>query len=159
MKTKFLFPHQFKKIGWLLFVTGIILIIVINLSPFDFNDFFNIKVLAIYQQEYFQKDGFFKIIENDVLDEIILSLLIIGGILVGFSKLKTEDELIAKIRYESLVWASYFNFAIVLLATLFMYGMAYFDLMITNLFSMLLFFIIRFHYLLYKLQKSMPDEE
>lgn len=159
MKTQFLFPNKYKKIGWMIFIPSFIVGILLYSLSFDFDDHFKIKVLAIFQDGFLTKSGFFKIIENGVLDEIILTLIIIGGILVGFSKVKAEDELIAKIRYESLVWATYFNFGIMLLATLSLYGFIYGDVLIANIFSLLFFFIIRFHYMLYKLQKSTPDEE
>lgn len=103
MKTQFLFPNRFKKNGWILFVVSVILTIVNNLSAFELDPYFNIKIFKIYHDELLSKPGFFILIEEDVSDEIILTLLIIGGVLVGFSKVKTEDELIAKIRYESLV--------------------------------------------------------
>jgi hypothetical protein len=63
------------------------------------------------------QNAFFKFIENSILDEILTIGIIVGGILVGFSKLKEEDEMISKIRYESLVWATYLNYAIILFLT------------------------------------------
>ena len=35
----------------------------------------------------------------------------------------------------------------------------HFDVLIINIFAMLLFFIIRFHYMIYKLNKSICDDE
>lgn len=159
MKKNFLFPHKLKKLGWLLFVPSLIIGTILRVKCFPFEHHLNIKVFALVSDEIFSKETYFSIIQNSVLDEIFLILIIIGGILVGFSKVKNEDELISKIRYESLVWATYFNFGIMLLATFFVYGGIYFDVLIANVFSMLFFFIIRFHYMLYNLQKSIQDEE
>lgn len=159
MKTNFLFPHKLKKLGWLLFFPSLTIGTILRIKGFDFDNYLNIKVFALITDSIFSEKKYFTIIENSVLDEIFLILIIIGGILVGFSKVKNEDELISKIRYESLVWATYFNFGIMLLATLFVYEGIYFDVLIANVFSMLFFFIIRFHYMLYKLQKSTQDEE
>ena len=158
MKTHFLFPRQFKKIGWLLFVPSLAVAIFLTLSGFDFDNHLNAKVFALFNDDLMGKQHFMAITENSISDEILLSLIIIGGLLVGFSKLKNEDEFIAKIRYESLVWAVYFNFAVMLFATVFVYGLYYFHVMIANMFTLLFFFIIRFHVMLYKLKPS-GDEE
>lgn len=159
MKTHFLFPRPFKKIGWLLFVPSLAIAVYLTLSGFNFDNHLNAKVFALFNDEIFGQPQIMTITENSISDEILLSLIIIGGLLVGFSKLKNEDEFIAKIRYESLVWAVYVNFAVMLFATIFVYGMYYFDVMIANMFTVLFFFIIRFHVMLYKLQIQNGDEE
>ncbi|MCD8519109.1 MAG: hypothetical protein LRY32_06310 [Flavobacterium sp.] len=41
-----------------------------------------------------------------MLDELLLVVCLFGGLLVGFSKTKNEDEMISHIRYSSLVWAT-----------------------------------------------------
>ena len=158
MKTHFLFPNQFKNLGWLLFgpsVLGTLIIIVFNIST---DDYLNINVFSIYQDSIGEIPGFFKIIKNSVVDEILTIGIIVGGILVGFSKLKEEDEMISKIRYESLVWATYLNYAIILFFTLFIFGLPYLNVLFYNMFTLLLFFIIRFHYMIYKLNASNHDE-
>ena len=158
MKTHFLFPNKFKIIGWILFIPSLIFGIYAWLSNYDFDTYYRKQVFAIICKPILEDTKFFKIITNGILDEFILCCIIIGGILVAFSRLKNEDELISKIRYESLVWATYFNFAIMLFATLFVYDYAYFTVLIANTFSMLFFFIIRFHYLIYKLNKTSNDD-
>ncbi|MFY7756938.1 MAG: hypothetical protein ACOVP9_00950, partial [Flavobacterium stagni] len=66
---------------------------------------------------------------------------------------------ISNIRYESLVWATYLNYGIILFTTLFIFGIAYMNVLIHNLFTLLFFFILRFHYRIYKLSKAGDDEE
>jgi hypothetical protein len=159
MQTNFLFPNRFKVIGWLLFIPSFIFGIVCRILEIEIDNYLPIKVFAIYKTGIFTENVFFDFMENTILDEIVLICLIVGGILIGFSRLKVEDEYIAKIRYESLVWATYFNFGFLLFSTFFIFGTVYFEVMILNIFSMLLFFIIRFHYMIYKLQKSENDDE
>ncbi|BCY29027.1 hypothetical protein [Flavobacterium okayamense] len=161
MKTHFLFPNQFKIVGWILFVPSLIISILATILEWNIDEYFNIKVFAIYNDEFFQKNSskFFQIIENSISDELLTFALIIGGILIGFSKLKSEDEMIGKIRYESLVWATYFNYTMLLLFTAFMYGISFLNVLFYNTFTLLLFFIIRFHYMIYKLNKQNSDEE
>jgi len=159
MQTNFLFPNRFKVIGWLLFIPSFIFGIVCRILEIEIDNYLPIKVFAIYKNGIFTENVFFDFMENGVLDEIVLICHIVGGILIGFSRMKVEDEYIAKIRYESLVWATYFNFGFLLFSTLFIFGTVYFEVMVLNVFSMLLFFIIRFHYMILKLQKSEKDDE
>lgn len=159
MKTRFLFPNHFKTVGWVLFVPSLVLGILYNINNEILKSFLKIKVFAIAETQLFNFNSYFKFIENDIIDELILFGLIIGGVFVGFSKLKNEDEYISKIRYESLVWATYFNYGLIIIFTLFFYGFVYLSIVFYNLFFLLLFFIIRFHYMIYKLNKTNQDDE
>jgi len=160
MKTHFLFPNSFKKIGWLLFVPSFILGSYLLLSGFDFENSFVVNTYALVNDRLFnQSNKYFSFIENGILDELITVLVVVGGILVGFSKTKNEDEYISKIRYESLVWATYFNFGLLLFTTLFIFGFPYYYILIANIAAMLLFFIIRFHYKIYQLNKATHDDK
>lgn len=159
MKTQFLFPRRFKLLGWLLFLPSLSAALILPVIGFDLDNYLPMRVFAIVDNEFLGKPQFMTMIGNSFSDEILLSLIIIGGLLVGFSKLKNEDEFIAKIRYESLVWAVYVNFAVMLFATFFIYGIYFFNVMIANMFTVLFFFIIRFHVMLYKLNRSAENEE
>jgi hypothetical protein len=92
MNTSFLFPNRFKILGWILFVPSFVFGIVARILDLNIDNYLNLKVFAIYEQGLFSKSVFFGFIENGFLDEIVLSFLIIGSILIGFSKLKVEDE-------------------------------------------------------------------
>jgi hypothetical protein len=133
--------------------------VLLRISGFDFDDRGITNVIAVVNSDILSAAGFMTVIKNGIIDEVLLVLIIIGGLLVGFSKLRDEDELSAKIRYESLVWAVYVNFGVMLFATIFIYGTYYFDVLIANVFTMLFFFIVRFHVMLHKLKKSADDEE
>jgi len=102
---------------------------------------------------------FFEKIQNNILDELIFCLLVVSGILVGFSKNKVEDEMVSKIRLESLVWATYLNYVILFIGILFIYGTKFLSMLYINIFSLLFFFIIRFHWKLYQYNKMSSDEE
>jgi hypothetical protein len=158
MKTRFLFPNQFKNFGWLLFIPSVLATLIISVLNISTDEYLNISVFSIYQDSIGEIPGFFKFIKNSILDEILTIGIIVGGILVGFSKLKEEDEMISKIRYESLVWATYLNYAIILFFTLFIFDLPYLNVLFYNMFTLLLFFIIRFHYMIYKLNTSNHDE-
>lgn len=159
MKTHFLLPNKFKTIGWILFTPSLLISVLISITNFNIDSYLKIKVFALAETGILGPNNYFKIIINSVSDELLLFGLIIGGILIGFSKLKIEDEFTSKIRYESLVWATYLNYGLILLFTIFIYGMSYLNVLFYNTFTLLLFFIIRFHYSIYKLNKSSNDDE
>lgn len=159
MNQSFLFPAKWRLFGWLLFAPSFLTAIVLRFINFDFDKSLTSKVFAVVDDGLMSDTTYFSIIENPIADELLLVLIIIGGLLAGFSKLRNEDELISKIRYESLVWAVYFNFAVMLFATIFIYGTFYFDVLIANVFTLLFFFIVRFHLMIYRLNKSVENEE
>ena len=159
MKNLFLFPNKYKILGWILFIPAFIASLVISIFDINIDNYFVVKVFAFADTLILNDNNYFGISENSVLDEVILFCLIIGGILIGFSKLKIEDEFTSKIRYESLVWATYLNYGLILFFTLFLYGLSYLNVLFFNTFTLLLFFIIRFHYSIYKLNKANTDDE
>ncbi len=157
MKQNYLLPHRYKKIGWILLVPAVILGCYVL-----FNDnepkFFHIRVLSFFEKD---KLGFhwIKFRYNNVFNEIVMILLLVSLWFVAFSKEKIEDEYIKKIRLESLVWATHFNLFILLFSVLFLYDLNFFFVMELNLFSLLIFFVVRFNLELRKLKKTATNEE
>ena len=160
MKTNFLFPNSWKTLGWLLFVLPIVIVLYYWLKDdSSLYESFEITTFAIYSDEIFTKSKYFNTISNPILDEILLVICLFGGLIVGFSKTKNEDEMITHIRYTSLVWATYFNIILMIITTLFVFGIIYFNVMIFFMISSILFFIVRFHFMIYKLNKSNQDDK
>jgi hypothetical protein len=162
MKTNFLFPNSWKIFGWLLFIIPIVVTTYFWITGGEsIDNFLVVNTFAIYDDGFIlhSGNGFFKMTKNAMLDEVLLVVCLIGGLIVGFAKTKNEDEMITHIRYTSLVWATYFNIIMMILTTLFVFGMVYFNAMIFFMISSLLFFIVRFHYMIYKFNKLNSDEE
>lgn len=161
METKILFPHYLKRIGWIIAIPAFILGILVVFLDFQLA-ILDCKVFAIYSSgiDFFSRSTtFFGTIQNNVTDEVAAVLFLIGAILVAFSKEKQEDEFIVKTRLESLLWATYLNYAILLICFLFFYEFGFFYVMIFNLFTVLIFFIIRFYYILNAAKNSQSHEE
>lgn len=158
MKTKYLFPHAYKTIGWLLFVPGLVLGVLYLFGALDSFQW-EVPVFSIAQDSVLGNMSYFAFTTNDVKDELIGLLLIIGSLLLAFSKEKSEDEFIASIRLESLVWATYVNYIILIFTMLFIYDMTFFWVLVFNMFTILIFFIIRFNWALYASKKQLSDEE
>ena len=148
MKTNYLIPNKFKPLGWILFIVGIIAGLILMVGEYE-TEWLKVKMLALYSGESILSSdtGFFRVVENSIVDEIIALFIILGGLMVGFSKEKVEDEFIYKLRKDSLVWAMLFNYAILVLAIIFIYDFTFFDVLVFNMFTPLIFFIIRFNFL------------
>lgn len=163
MKTKYLFPNALKPVGWVLFLVGMVLGVAYLIYSPEF-EFLNRKVFAVFGTGIRigaseQSGEFMVVIQNNIFDEIIGLLIIVGALLIVFSKKKVEDEFIAKLRWESLVWATYVNYAILILAILFVYEMSFFWVLVFNMFTILIFFMVRFHWILFKTKMTASHEE
>lgn len=75
---------------------------------------------------------------------------IIGLLLWAFSKYKNEDEMTSEQRLESLQLAVYFNYSVLLIATLLFYSLNFMFVLVIGNFSLLLFFAIRMEYVHYR---------
>ena len=158
MKSRFLFSHRLKPIGWILFLTGMVLGIILMLNEFDVPNW-EAQVFPLISENDIFSNPAFEWNSNNIADEIASILVIIGGVLVSFSKTKDEDEYISKIRIDSLIWAVYVNYIVLVLAILFVFDLSFFNVLIYNMFTVLLFFMIRFHYVLYKSKRALSNEE
>ncbi|MBT8218480.1 MAG: hypothetical protein KJP00_01560 [Bacteroidia bacterium] len=154
MNTNYLFPHRYRRLGWTMFLPGLVLGILYLFWDIEI-PIPEISVFAIVSDEIFHDQKWFQIVETDIYNEILGVLLIIGGILVAFSKEKEEDERIRQIRLESLMWATYVNFAVLLVAMIFVHEMAFLQVMVANMFTILIFFIIRFRWFLNQSNKAL----
>ena len=146
MKTRFLFPHSYRMYGWLMLVPFLALgIAVLYLNfEFDFLDF-NLPHLPLYKDFFSNKPTV-----GNLTDEIAAIGLILSLLFIGFSKEKIEDEQIAQLRLDSLQWSVYFNYIILILAIIFIHGTNFLDAMVYNMFTLLIFFIIRFRLAVYR---------
>ena len=115
MEPRFLFPHRFKLIGWIIAIPSIILGLLVLINDFRF-DFLTVKVPF----KYFFDGGFSSSDDKgnvfsifNFTDEISVIGSILGLLLIAFSKVRVEDEYVSQIRLESLQWAIYLNFEIV----------------------------------------------
>ena len=152
MKEKYLFPNRFKMLGWFILIPASIiglLDLIFELEP----EFLTFNVPAFFIDEIFGQDKFVGIISNNLLNEIIGILIIIGALLVAFSREKIEDEFISRIRLDALVWAVYINYGILLITMVLIYDISFYYVMLFNMFTILIIFIIRFNWKLSRLKK------
>lgn len=148
METQLLLPNRFKLIGWIILIPATILgviILSIDTEALAINTF----TFALFNQELMKDMESFVLIETNITPTLAGILFIVGAILVGFSKEKREDEFIASVRLKSLLWAVMINYVLLFVAFIFVYGYSFMHVMYYNMFTVLIIFIARFHYILY----------
>ncbi len=136
MKAHFLFPYWCRFLGWGLFLFHIPVVI--------FRDNLGLK----YEKESHTQDLFNS---HHVFFILTILLMTVGLFLVAFAKEKIEDEQIWSVRLESLRWAIYVNYAILIVSLVFLDDVHH--IMELNLWVPLLFFIIRFRWVIYRLNR------
>ncbi|PQA56087.1 hypothetical protein [Siphonobacter curvatus] len=151
MKTRFLFPHWAKALGWGLTFCFLILGIIYMFRETYFPNLEkSVDWLTIHIPQKLTWDAeLLGNTQNNLLDEIITVGLTLGLVLVAFSKERKEDEWVAQVRLESLQWGVMINALLIILATLLVYNGAYLSILIYNVFTALAFFVIRFNWILY----------
>ena len=158
MIDKLLLPTKYKRIGWFILIPATILGIILIFTDFEGVPL-NAKVFAIVNTQILGKSNFLTFIHTNVTNTIAGILFIAGALLVGFSKEKSEDEFIANLRLSSLLWAVLINYILLLFSFAFIYGTAFLNVMLYNMFTVLILFIARFNYVLYSSSKFMSDEK
>ena len=138
---KLLLPYPFKIVGYAL--TSIGIIFGVFYTWFDFR--FTIPVFAVYSS--FLETKIFATFKTNFADELILMLCIIGLTLVIFSKEKNETENLDLLRSKALAKAFLFNNIFLIFSILFIYGYGFISMLIINMFSFSVFYLLFFFFM------------
>ena len=131
MKTP-LFPHSFQRVGWIVFAIGVALGAYSILKGFD---------------------------GSYVMNNITIISIIVGGLLATCSREKIEDEMTQQLRFSSLLTALYINYAALIVCALLVYDMDFLNVMIYNMFTILLIFMVVFRWKIWRMKKGAEDEK
>lgn len=145
-----LLPNKFKFFGALLLLPGIGLAIIrfiFGIKP----EFLNVQVFAIYSSMLQNK--YLSFFTNHIGEEIAGILILVGLFFIAFSKEKNEMDDYLMIRLHSIYNAVLVNAIILLAAFIFIYGLGFIYILILNMYSILILFIIIFKYSILKLNK------
>ena len=107
------------------------------------------------------EDGFafIKMVENDISNEILLTIMLLGTYFIAFAKIKDEDEFSYQLRMEAMSQAHLWNGLLLLLSNWLFYDGIFVYIMIWGLFSFLLIFSIVFAFKIRKHRKELSYEE
>lgn len=153
-----LLPHSFKRIGWFIFITTLVAYIL-NVTEIIDSSSLKCTVFAFYHDQFLGDSQHFSFITTEITQTVLGILFIIGAMMVSFSKEKIEDEFISRLRLNALLWAVWVNYILLILAFIFIYGMAFLDVMLYNMFTLLILFIIKFNFDMYKPSNSQDYEK
>ncbi|HWZ05153.1 MAG TPA: hypothetical protein VNX40_16160 [Mucilaginibacter sp.] len=141
MKSRFLFPYWCRYLGW-----GLVLLHV-PLSMLG-------RARGMVNVLDKPSTGLFT---GEHLFFICTSLVMVSGLfLVAFAKEKVEDEQIWQIRLDSLRWAIFINYLALIVSLVFIEDVGH--MLDLNLYVPLVFFIIRFRWVIFRLNLSTSRE-
>lgn len=151
MNTRLLVPHRYRLVGWFISVPAALL------GPATLYADFTIGWLGVSipfmnnPTTIVTSTSTTNLVEvQNLTDEVAGIGVIIGLILIAFSKEKVEDEMSRLLRLEALQWSVYANYLVLALAIAFVYNESFFSVMIYNMFTLLLVFIARYRWLIWK---------
>ena len=145
MRTNYLFPFQSRYFG-----IGLILIHI----PIKFLwDFYYPNGYA-HQEPPTSNTGSFLFSPPHLFFIGTTLMVLVGLFLIAFSRERVEDEQITQLRLDSLRWAIYLNYAILLFSLIFTNGGESDHILLLNIWLPLLFFVLRFQWVLYRLNRS-----
>lgn len=131
-----LFPKSFKLVGWFLFVPATImgLLCVFNLLAFS---------------------GVAEVVVNDV----VIVGIALGALFVVCSEEAHEDEMTRSIRLATLLNALYIYVVLLIVSTLLLNGLAFFEFMIVNLVLLPIIYVVIFRLEMHRYNRMSEDEE
>ncbi|HEY2582898.1 MAG TPA: hypothetical protein VGI43_13880 [Mucilaginibacter sp.] len=141
MKSRFLFPYWCRYLGWGLVIAHV------PISMIARNQGLNVDSPLVNNGLFTGGHLFF------ICTALLMSL---GLFLVAFAKEKIEDEQILQIRLDSLRWAIYVNYIILIISLVFINDTGH--ILELNLWVPLLFFIVRFRWIIVRLNRSLSRE-
>lgn len=137
MKSQLLFPSYLKFPGFLVFLLGVFLFVA--WSKFDY------QIAWLSFKSDSQDLGSILDRTDNYTFSLALSLILLGLIFAGFSRLKFEDEMIAMMRLNALQLSMYITVFVFLLITLFTFGLSFLSYAMWLWYGFLLLYCIIFY--------------
>lgn len=147
-KKVFFLSPTYKPIGYVLIIAGLIWLFVSQQAEIVIR----LPVFALVSS--FVSTKYFLIVQTNIADEIALITIIMGGVFAIFSREKHENERVDAIRYNSMFLALLINQIILLFSVFFFYGSAFITIVLANLVSLSLIYLIISRIRLHRLEQS-----
>ena len=154
MEKIFLLPNGFKKVGWIILVPTFVLGVLMTIDGYNgFPSFLLPEWIPLAMKRVLTSDWVGKILNVAIIG------ICLGCLFVACSRESVEDELIGRIRLNSLLIALYINSSVLIILSLFCYELLFLNVLVFNIFTNIIIFLIVFEMKLWKLKKSLRDEE
>jgi len=140
----YLLPKGFRFVGVIFTSVGTIL----GIMRFYFGvkpDLLDQKVFAVYS--VYLKTRTMKVESNQLIEEIVGLLVILGLLMIAFSREKDENPLISAVRLKAFFISFYINTAFLIFSILFTYGLAFIYMTVLNVVLPLSIYIVVFQIL------------
>ena len=148
MKSRFLFPYKSRFIGYVLIFAYIPVMVAKKMFYHGYMDHgVHIKL----------PDNSCLLSPDHVFNVIATLVVTIGLLLLAFSKEKLEDEQIVQLRLDSLQWTMYFTYVLFIMIIIFTNSIDLVHVVGINLWLLLVFFIIRFRWVIFRLNRSLRE--
>lgn len=153
MKKTYLLPHHYKNIGWVLFLPALFISVLrlVGILPEC-----NVSIPVLYNSGFIfssKPKGFFVSADVDLVSNCFGALLMIGGLLVGFSQEKIEDEYIASMRLKALLRSFLVYYLLMFILFISVFGIDFLWILFVAFYLPLVSYILYFHYLLWRNEK------
>jgi hypothetical protein len=155
-----LFPHYYRYIGWPLLGLGLLFGFFFVFYEYEI-PWLDWKMIGLGDEifKFQNSDDSSEIFINDnFTNELVALLVLIGSVLIAFSKERVEDEFFQQLRFDAIIWALKIQALILLLAILFLFNFVFLQFMMIALVSFFILYIGRYHYLMYRLRKRTYEE-
>jgi len=143
-KLSYLLPRSFRFVGFTFTIAGTIL----GIMRFYFGfkpDMLDQKVFAVYS--VYLKTKTLKIESNQLIEEIVGLLVILGLFMIAFAREKNENPQVSSIRLKAFFISFYLNAIFLIASIIFTFGLAFIYMTILNLLLPLSIYIIAFRIL------------
>jgi ABC-type sugar transport system permease subunit len=142
MKSRFLFPHWCRYVGYVLIIAHVPVVLFRKTIGFDTPG-------ASVNDSLFNS--------HHVFFMTTTLLVAVGLFLAAFSKEKIEDEQICQLRLDSLQWAIYVNYILLIISLVFSTDTEH--ILFLNLLVPLVFFIVRFQWKIFQNNRLLRKDE
>jgi len=157
MKNNLLLPNRYKVLGWTLFLAFATLGILCMVVDFKIPGFqLSSNIIKRISEDSVSIDLFGG---YNLTNELALLGITIGLLMIVFTKERIEDEFISMLRLKSLQWAVLLSYVILIVLNFSAFGLTFLLLLVYNLWTVLIVFIIKFYWSLYRLKKEGAADE
>ena len=145
MKNYLLIPNKYKVYGWVVFLLFAAFHVVANIVYPEIG-----RKIAL---PGYRNDSFLDSLTDSNLTFVGAGVLL-GLVMICFSREKNEDEYISYLRLRSWQLSVLISYGVLFVANLLVYGGWFLSFMIYNMLTVLIVFIVTFNLSLYKLKRE-----
>ena len=143
MKFPFI-PHSWRWPAWPVLAGGLALGFLWGFARYK-PDYLNIPVFAVYSS--YLKKVVFGMTQTNLADELAFIFTLAGLLWLVCSRETKEGPETDTLRYKALVYSVLINSGFLLFSALFIFGIGFIHVMIVNLFSQVVFYLVIFRIL------------